>query len=283
MKNIFEIQNVYCAYSNNKSVLDIDELIIPRNQLVFIIGPSGVGKSTMLEALGLMNYTAMPGKESKFDFNPGNKEESINFLNIWNKKDVTVSQIRNQHFSFIFQNTELMGNLSPFENAYIPLLIQGKSKKIARQKVKEVIEKMNMTTEIDDTRQVTDFSIGQRQRLAFVRAISPEFSVLFGDEPTGNLDRPNAYRLMETLKESIKSKNTSAIIVSHDLDLAIDFADLIILVRKKPDENDPKGKPKGQVDAESVFVHDFKNAFWNNPVSRFSEERIKDFFSKAIE
>ena len=283
MEYLFEIEDAYCSYNQKDAVLEIKELRVPMNKLVFVIGPSGVGKSTILEALGLMNSTAQINNGGIFQFSPSSNGDKISYHGIWNKRDIDISKIRNSYFSFIFQNTELMGNLSPYENAYIPLLLQGFSKADARQKVHQMIQSMNMSTEIDDEREVTGFSIGQRQRLAFVRAITPEFSVLFGDEPTGNLDKPNAYRLMETLKNSIQERSSSAIIVSHDLELAIDFADIIVLIQRRVNEKNPAEKPIGFVDSESVFIQDRKNELWGNGKTKYSHNRIKGYFQKAIE
>ena len=78
-----------------------------------------------------------------------------------------------------------------------------------------------------------ELSGGQQQRLAFARAILPDFTVLFGDEPTGNLDAENAIRVMEILDRKLKEhEGASAIIVSHDMHLAVTFADVVIKIRK---------------------------------------------------
>ena len=74
---------------------------------------------------------------------------------------------------------------------------------------------------------------GQRQRLAFIRAIITKYSILFADEPTGNLDWLNARILMDFLLKELKDNKSSAIIVSHDIDLAIEYADKIVYIEKK--------------------------------------------------
>lgn len=79
---------------------------------------------------------------------------------------------------------------------------------------------------------VAELSGGQRQRLAFVRAITPEFSVLFGDEPTGNLDENNSVELMKVVQKALYEKNRTSIIVSHNIELSLAFADQIIMMVK---------------------------------------------------
>ena len=86
---------------------------------------------------------------------------------------------------------------------------------------------------VDENRMAHELSGGQQQRLAFARAIIPDFTVLFGDEPTGNLDADNARNAMKLLSDKLNEKQgSSAIIVSHDMRLAIDFADVIIKIKK---------------------------------------------------
>ena len=81
--------------------------------------------------------------------------------------------------------------------------------------------------------EITKMSGGQRQRLAFIRAIITKYSILFADEPTGNLDWLNARILMDFLLKELKDNKSSAIIVSHDIDLAIEYADKIVYIEKK--------------------------------------------------
>ncbi|WP_235299139.1 ABC transporter ATP-binding protein [Portibacter marinus] len=226
---IYDISNLECQYIPGTTVLKIPNLQIPKGKLVFVLGVSGIGKSTFIETLGLMNRTIHVTEETSVKFNNGGELEEIK--NIWERDNRSLSKFRNDHFSFIFQNTNLMPNFSAGENMCISMLIEGKKLSDVKEKVLEVMEKLNLDAELYD-RKIQELSGGQRQRLAFVRAIIAGFNVLFGDEPTGNLDRDTGHKLMRTLKSNLSEYNRTGIIVSHDIDLALSFADIILLLSK---------------------------------------------------
>ncbi len=226
---IYDISNLECQYIPGTTVLKIPSLKIPKGKLVFVLGVSGIGKSTFIETLGLMNRTIHVTPETSIKFNNGSELEEIK--NIWGRDNKALSKFRNDHFSFIFQNTNLMPNFSAGENMCISMLIEGRKLTEVKEKVIEVMGKLNLDPELYD-RKIQELSGGQRQRLAFVRAIIAGFNVLFGDEPTGNLDRDTGHKLMRTLKANLAEYNRTGIIVSHDIDLALSFADIILLLSK---------------------------------------------------
>ena len=244
---IFEIKNLNCAYAKDKPVvLKIDSLKIPRNKVVFLLGSSGCGKSTLLETLGLMNNTISEGSE--LIFYPS-ENKAIPLQELWEKRDhKTLADIRNEYFSFIFQSTNLMPNFSAYENIAITRMLQGDSQSSSIQKAKDMLNRVNLGN-IPEEKKAHELSGGERQRVAFVRAIIPEhYSVLFGDEPTGNLDEINSRDLMKILKEHLTGK--TAFIVSHNVDLAIEFADIIIVLTKKE-------KQAGEIKTENYFIKQF--------------------------
>jgi ABC-type lipoprotein export system ATPase subunit len=102
-----------------------------------------------------------------------------------------------------------------------------------------------------------EISGGQKQRLAFVRAITPEFLVLFGDEPTGNLDNLNSEELISILNQNIHRNARSGIIVSHNIDLSLLFADIIIIIQKAETEY-----PYYTISQEHVFEKDGEKGSW---------------------
>ncbi|MGK0365709.1 MAG: lipoprotein-releasing system ATP-binding protein [Saprospiraceae bacterium] len=227
-ENLFRIKKLSCAYGDKPPVLYIENMLIPSGKLIFVLGISGVGKSTFIETLGLMNRTIVSTPETEVLFYP-DQENPIELKNFWQKSNEEVSAFRNQYLSFIFQDTNLMPNFTAGENMCISQLIRGMSMADAKKIVVEVMAELNLSAELFD-RKITDLSGGQRQRLAFVRAITSDFRVLFGDEPTGNLDKDTAFRLMRMLKNNLHKHNRTGIIVSHDIDLALNFADEIILL-----------------------------------------------------
>lgn len=228
-ENIFEIKNLVCSYSGKHIVLKVEELNIPKGKIVVLLGPSGAGKSTILETLGLMNKTIVKGSE--IIFKPNNKD-TIDLAGSILKNDAEeLADIRKKHFSFIFQSTNLMPNFTAYENISLTQMIEGVSKKDAILKSRDVAEKLGL--DIDENKKVFEMSGGERQRTAFVRAIMPKFSVLFGDEPTGNLDPKSAKSLLSILRKTIRENKRSAVIVSHDVNLAVEFADIIIVMKKE--------------------------------------------------
>ncbi len=225
---MFEIKDIECTYDGQKTVLSIPELNLSSGKLYFFIGASGVGKSTLLEALGMMNYPLKQGK-GKLHFVDGDQKTDMHKQ--WKLSDEAISSFRQKHFSFIFQNTNLMPHYTAGENMCYTLLLEGMSWEAAAAKVKAMMPSLSLDVALFD-RPVQQLSGGQRQRLAFVRAFVSSFDVLFGDEPTGNLDPITAKNLMQILKDYIVSHHKSAVVVSHDITLATEFAHRIYYLRK---------------------------------------------------
>lgn len=248
MENIFEIENLKCSYKKNGEispsdvVLEIDSLQIPKGKVVFFVGPSGVGKSTILETLGFMNKTVFSVDTFSYC--------GQDVKNVWDWEDSKISDFRNAEFSFVFQQCNLMDNFTAYENVMATALIQGMGWNEARMRAHQVLELMRLPTNED--RPIYEYSGGQRQRLAFARAILPSFNVLFGDEPTGNLDPKTAEILMEELTNVLRQQNASAIIVSHDMHLALGYADMIVQIQRVAiDEKNEKYK--GLIDSSSFY------------------------------
>ena len=277
MINYFEIENLNCSYDKKRTILEINKLEIPVGKLVFIVGQSGCGKSTIMETLGLMNNTIFHDgenkiKKGKFDFFAEDKR--IDCLDIWNKSNKEISAIRKKYFSFIFQQTNLMKNFSIRENAELSQQIKGGSKKYT-----QTLMQVNLDEILTQNKQfVGELSGGQQQRLAFVRAFMPNFNILFGDEPTGNLDPENADNLMKIIKDEIQNSRgvKTAIIVSHTPELYNKYADIIITIHKKERDTgkqDKNGNPiretYGLIDAQSVAIN-----HTNHAIISSDDERI---------
>jgi len=267
MGDYFEIKNLNCSYECKatcpKVVLQADELRIPRGEMVFIVGKSGCGKSTILETLGLMNNTILSAE--RFRIFPEEGKE-IDVTEVWRQKNSVLSDIRKHYFSFIFQQTNLMQNFSIWENAVIPQLIKGGDKAYG-----DTLLEVGLQQILEEKKQhVGELSGGQQQRLAFVRAFMPNFNIIFGDEPTGNLDPGNADNLMKIVADEIhNSSGKTAIIVSHSPELSLKYADRIIKIHKKESQH---GDSFGKIDSDSIYEK--RNNSWFHKETRISSEKL---------
>lgn len=290
MQKQFEIKSLRCSYDKeyvegkSKVVLEIEHLELPRGKKIFIVGESGIGKSTILETLGMMNNTIVKDKEACLNFYTKD-DEKIDLKTLWrSRNESALSNFRLKNYSFIFQSTNLMRNFTAFENIAFTRMLQGYSKFQCYQRTRAVLAELGLE-HVDESRMAHELSGGQQQRLAFARAILPDFSVLFGDEPTGNLDGENAVRVMEILSSKLTElDDASAIIVSHDMHLAVTFADIIIKIRKeiRPKLHDyDEDITYGVIDDSCVYVRtQDEDGLWSNGDKSFGDVEFEEFLRK---
>ena len=317
---VFNIKNLECKYKTGaNSVLLVDNLQIKKGEVVFFLGASGVGKSTILETLGLMNNTISTNSRTIFNFH---KDGSIlDMKNIWQQKESYLADFRKKNLSFIFQSTNLFPTLNAEDNVLLTPMLQGTSemqaknnarsifKKIFQKEYKDIlgdkgVQETNIFgmkyCKVYNGKKISEMSGGQRQRLAFVRAIASNYNILFADEPTGNLDWANANNLMTYLIEDIKSKGATSVIVSHDISLAVQHADKIVYIEKIENvikNTNPcklEGEPKeikyhqGLIDDANTYQKHTKGG-WSNLISYDGElppviddESLIDYFKDKI-
>lgn len=274
---LFKIRNLQCSYGpHNRIVLDIKELDIPRKKIIVFLGVSGIGKSTLLETIGLMNNTIRRNPDTALEFFP-EENNMIKLHEIWDKKDKIRSAIRNKYFSFIFQETNLMPNFSIFENICLTLLLQGVSLNEAMKISDKDLSELNLDN-VNINQKIYELSGGEKQRVSFVRAIAPNFKVIFGDEPTGNLDITTAHVLMSMLKKHVIGKGCSAVIVSHAIDLSLEFADQIVVIDKKiQDSENGVGKPFGFIDESCVFIRNSETGVWSQNDQIIEKSKLYEY------
>lgn len=188
----------------------------PNNGLVFILGPSGSGKSTLLNMLGGLD---LPDEgeiwiEDK-ELSTFSKKERTNYLN--------------SYLGFVFQEYNILKDLSLKENIILPLELQGYRKKVIKEKFKKIINDVELNGL--EKRKVNQLSGGQKQRIAIARALIKDPKMIIADEPTGNLDSETSKNIFNLFKKL--SKDCLVIIVTHDEESALEFADMI--VRISPD------------------------------------------------
>jgi ABC-type lipoprotein export system ATPase subunit len=184
-----------------------------------------------------------------------------------------------------------MRNFTAYENISITRMLQGYSQEEAFAKAHQVIKDLGLEEHVNETTMAHNLSGGQQQRLAFARAIIPDFTVLFGDEPTGNLDADNARKTMELLSNKLNEmQGSSAIIVSHDMRLSMDFADVIIKIKKREMKitrrvNDIEYTEiifYGLITDESVYVPtDSTRKAWTNTINEYTDVEFEQFLKRG--
>ncbi len=175
-------------------------LEIVRGEYVSIAGPSGCGKSTLLSIFGLLDT-------------PTGGEYWLNGKPVANLTMRERARTRNREIGFIFQNFNLIGDLTVFENVELPLTYRGMPSAERRKRVQDALERVGMAHRAKHY--PSQLSGGQQQRVAVARAVAGEPSILLADEPTGNLDSKNGEAVMELLRELHRAGATLCM-VTHD-------------------------------------------------------------------
>lgn len=176
------------------------DLAIEQGDYIAIAGPSGCGKSTLLAIIGLLD-TPTTGTYRL-------KERAVVDLSAEER-----SRIRNIEIGFIFQNFNLIGDLSVEENIALPLVYRGVSRAERARRVSDALERVEMSHRARHL--PAQLSGGQQQRVAVARALAGEPALLLADEPTGNLDTHNGESVMELLDE-LHAAGSTIVIVTHD-------------------------------------------------------------------
>lgn len=197
------LEKTYTSGSKQLTVLQDVSFEVEKGQTFSIIGPSGSGKTTLL---GLCAGLDQPDS--------GSIELCGHNLHELNEDER--AHLRNQEVGFIFQNFQLLATLTALENVSVPLELQGS--KDAEKKAKILLEKVGLADRMHHY--PSQLSGGEQQRVALARAFSNTPSILFADEPTGNLDEETGEKVIQLLFELNKEAGTTLVIISHDLDLA---------------------------------------------------------------
>lgn len=202
MEPIIETINLYKSFRTDAVetvALNDVSLQVRQGEFVSIMGPSGCGKSTLLNIIGLLD-TQTTGQL----YFQGNDT----FLLSEKKR----AQLRKQNIGFVFQNFNLIDELTVYENIELPLIYLSKRAKERRLRVEEVMEQMQLTYR----RRYFPMQLsgGQQQKVALARAIVAEPSIILADEPTGNLDSVQGNEVMRLL-EGLNKAGTTVIIVTH--------------------------------------------------------------------
>ncbi len=180
-------------------------LHLTKGEIISIVGKSGTGKSTLLHILGSLD-TADSGSVT------------IQDVDVMSLSEKDRSAFRNKHIGFIFQFHHLLPEFNALENVYIPALIGKTPKDKAVKKAKELLDYLGLKDRL--THKPNQLSGGEQQRVAIARALINNPSVIFADEPTGNLDEATSNELHELFLKLRNEMEQSFIIVTHNKELA---------------------------------------------------------------
>ena len=202
MKILISLKNISKSF-NGEEILKNISLEIKENDFITIMGPSGGGKSTLLQIIALL--TEVDSGEVYF------KGGKVNF-----QKEKGVNFIRRENIAMIFQNSNLISSLTALENIVIAIS-SNESYKAKVKKSKELLDKVGLSKKYNSN--VTSLSGGEGQRVAVARALVNNPSLILCDEPTGALDSVSSKNIIELLLSTQKNTKSTLIIVTHDTEI----------------------------------------------------------------
>ena len=185
---------------------------IDKGEIISIVGASGAGKTTLLQILGTLDK---PDKTKDLQLH-------INGIEVSKLNDKDLAKFRNEHIGFIFQFHQLLPEFTALENVCIPAFIKNTPKDETEKRAKELLEFLGLSHRVNH--KPNELSGGEQQRVAVARALINSPSIVFADEPSGNLDSESADRLHNLFFELRDKFGQTFVIVTHNEELA-DMAD----------------------------------------------------------
>ena len=215
----------YGEAPNETVALENVSIEIKNGEFTAIIGPSGSGKSTLMHIMGCLDKPT----EGEYFF----RGREVSKLS-----DNSLAEIRNKQIGFVFQFFNLLPRTSALKNAELPLLYAGVDKEERHKKALKILSSLGLSERVNST--PGQLSGGEQQRVAIARALINNPSVIFADEPTGNVDTKTSREIMKIF-QSLNKKGNTIIVITHDQEVA-GFASRIITIRDGKVESDKKMK-----------------------------------------
>ena len=214
MKNlkVKNLQKIYGKGDSQVKALDGINLNIEPHKFTSIVGASGSGKSTLLHCMAGLDK-------------PTSGNVYLDDIDIYTLNDTKLSEIRRREFGFIFQSFNLIPVINVYENIIMPVSLD--NKKVDEEYINELIDKLGLKQHIH--KYPNQLSGGQQQRVAIARALANKPSVIFADEPTGNLDSRTTKEVMDILQLCVKEFKQTLVMITHNDEIS-KMADTIITI-----------------------------------------------------
>lgn len=214
---LIELKSVNKYYQNgaqNFHVLRDINLTIDRGEFLSIMGPSGAGKTSLINLIGFIDRQY----EGEYLFNGDSYQKA---------SDNTLARIRNRSVGFVFQNFKLISNNTILENVELPLLYGGMTKRAAKPVVEQALIRVGLPN--SSQKIPSELSGGQQQRVAIARALVHQPKFIIADEPTGALDTKTSAEIMQIFRDLNRNEGTTIVLVTHDPQVSL-YGDRLIKI-----------------------------------------------------
>lgn len=230
-----DIVKCYQMGEEEQMILKHIDFSMCRGEFVSILGPSGSGKSTMMNIIGCLDV-------------PTSGSYILSGQDTSDMDEEELAHIRNREIGFIFQSFQLLPRLNALENVELPLVYAGVSPSERRRRAKAVLERVGLENKMKNY--PNQLSGGQQQRVAIARALALQPDILCFDEPTSALDPELTGEVLRVIK-GLKSKDTTMIVVTHEMEFARNVSDRVIfmadgVVEEEGAPEDVFGAPKSE-------------------------------------
>jgi putative ABC transport system ATP-binding protein len=222
-----EVVKVYKLGEQTITALNKVDLSVTKGEFAAIMGSSGAGKSTMLQIASLLD-------------NPTSGHILLHNQDVSTYSEKKLAKIRNQEIGFVFQQFNLLNRTSALENVALPLIYAGVGYKERQRRATKILEEVGLGDRLHNT--PNQLSGGQQQRVAIARALINDPTLLFADEPTGNLDSKSGEEIMDILS-GLHKQGRTIVMVTHEEDIA-SYAQRVIKMQDGKILSDRQQKPK---------------------------------------
>jgi putative ABC transport system ATP-binding protein len=198
------IKKTYYVGDEIVRALDDVSLTVEASEFVAICGPSGSGKTTLMNTMGCLDL-------------PDSGSYTLDGVNVADCSDRELSEIRSKKIGFVFQQFNLLVQMSALENVELPLIYQKVGLRERAERAKAALDMVGLSNRMQH--RPTQLSGGQQQRVAIARALASNAKVILADEPTGNLDSKSGNDIMQLMQKLAEDKHT-IVLITHNTDVA---------------------------------------------------------------